>query len=200
VKKAKAPRRAKLPLNSGNWWPLNDAYRHRRSQTGSSDFAITDLQLALESGDLPSKLRQQTITGKRRRETLFKTPKFWREGVELVRRGEGVRLIFRSEAARRSLAPILGPPWETVVYVWKPAYEELWPTEVPTPRLHEGQSRPGSADAWIDFLFPNGEWRLMTPKQVHKVIANYAKERGWKEYPSYSAVAAALSKPRKRQT
>jgi hypothetical protein len=34
----------------------------------------------------------------------------------------------------------------------------------------------------------------MTPKQIHGAMANYAKKRGWKKFPSYSAVAAALSK------
>jgi hypothetical protein len=53
------------------------------------------------------------------------------------------------------------------------------------------KSKPGSADAWIDHVCPNGEWRLMTAKDIHKKILPEAKALGVKA-PSYSAVAAAL--------
>jgi hypothetical protein len=115
-----------LPLDSGNWWPLNDAYRHRCSVVGYSDFAIADLQRALEApGErgLPAKLRQR-VAGKDRTH-VFRSPKFWREGVYLAPWGEGVRLVPRSEHARKSLAPVL--TGTVVAYVWKPAYEKLWP-------------------------------------------------------------------------
>jgi hypothetical protein len=56
--------------------------------------------------------------------------------------------------------------------------------------------KPGAAAAWIDALWPNGEWRLMSAKQVHKDIADEAEKRGLKKWPSYSAVATEL---RKRQ-
>jgi hypothetical protein len=55
------------------------------------------------------------------------------------------------------------------------------------------KSKPGSADAWIDHVCPNGEWRLMTAKDIHKKILPEAKTLGVKA-PSYSAVAAALLK------
>ena len=55
------------------------------------------------------------------------------------------------------------------------------------------KSKPGSADAWIDYLYPNGEWRLMTAKDIHKKIVPEAKTLGVKT-PSYSAVATALSR------
>jgi hypothetical protein len=58
------------------------------------------------------------------------------------------------------------------------------------------KSKPGSADAWIDHFYPNGEWRLMTAKQIHAAIVNEAKTRGWKKHLSYSAVAAALRRRR----
>jgi hypothetical protein len=54
-------------------------------------------------------------------------------------------------------------------------------------------ARAGSADAWIDHVCPNGEWRLMTAKDICKKIAREAKALGVKA-PSYSAVAAALLK------
>ena len=55
------------------------------------------------------------------------------------------------------------------------------------------KAKPGSADAWIDHVCPNGEWRLMTAKDIHKKILPEAKALGVKA-PSYSAVAAALLK------
>jgi hypothetical protein len=67
---------------------------------------------------------------------------------------------------------------------------------VPSESPSTTKSKPGSADAWIDYLYPNGEWRLMTPKQIHATITNEAKTRGWKKHLSYSTVAAALLKRR----
>ena len=67
---------------------------------------------------------------------------------------------------------------------------------VPSESPSTTKSKPGSADAWIDYLYPNGEWRVMTAKQIHAAIANEAKTRGWKKHSSYSAVAAALLKRR----
>jgi hypothetical protein len=61
-------------------------------------------------------------------------------------------------------------------------------------QLREDRSRPGSADAWIDHVCPDGEWRLMTVKGVHKKIEHEAKKLGVGKAPSYSAVAAALLK------
>jgi len=31
-------------------------------------------------------------------------------------------------------------------------------------------SRPGSADFWIDELFPNETWRPLRPKRIHRAI------------------------------
>jgi hypothetical protein len=94
-----------LPFNSANWWPLNDAFRDRYAKTGYDEFAIDDLQRALESGDLPAMLRQD-VAGKPRY-FQFKSPKFWREGVRLAPGGKGVRLLYRNEYARKSLLPAL---------------------------------------------------------------------------------------------
>src|SRR5262249_31854166 len=68
----------------------------------------------------------------------------------------------------------------------------------PTPQAREGQPKTASAVTWIDYVCPNGEWRLMTAKAVHGKIVSKAKEL--KVQPrSYSAVADAL-RERKRQT
>ena len=82
-----------------------------------------------------------------------------------------------------------GLPWEFDVDEVK----ALLADKRPTTQVREGQSKPGSADAWIDHVCPNGEWRLMTAKDIHKKILPEAKALGVKA-PSYSAVAAALLK------
>ena len=64
---------------------------------------------------------------------------------------------------------------------------------VPSESPSTTKSKPGSADAWIDHVCPNGEWRLMTAKDIHKKIVPEAKTLGVKT-PSYSAVATALSR------
>jgi hypothetical protein len=56
--------------------------------------------------------------------------------------------------------------------------------------------KPGSAAAWIDELFPNEEWILMTGKAVHGAIAKEAEKRELKKIPSLSAVRAELRKRR----
>jgi hypothetical protein len=37
--------------------------------------------------------------------------------------------------------------------------------------------RPGSADAWIDELFPNGAWRLRKPPRIHRAIEQKIEDR-----------------------
>jgi hypothetical protein len=82
---------------------------------------------------------------------------------------------------------------EQPVDVWEFEIDEV---RALLPQAREGQSKPGSADAWIDHVCPNGEWSLMTAKAIHNKIVAVAEKLGVTA-PSYSAVAAALQK---RQT
>ena len=50
------------------------------------------------------------------------------------------------------------------------------------------RNRPGSAAAWIDDLWPKGQWRLMKIKRMHTDIVNAAKDRNISETPSETAV------------
>jgi hypothetical protein len=56
---------------------------------------------------------------------------------------------------------------------------------------------PGSAAAWIDEVCPNGEWRVMTGKQVHQAIEREAKHRKLNKWPSLRGVQIEI---RKKQT
>jgi hypothetical protein len=54
--------------------------------------------------------------------------------------------------------------------------------------------KPGSAAAWIDELYPAGEWRVMTGKQVHQAIDREAKVvRKLNKSPSARAVYKELA-------
>jgi len=50
MKKAKAQRRVKLPLNSPNWWTYDKAVRYVRARMGDKDIADSDLVAAIERG------------------------------------------------------------------------------------------------------------------------------------------------------
>jgi hypothetical protein len=72
------------------------------------------------------------------------------------------------------------------------------PSPKPTP-APPSNPKPGSAAAWIDEVCPNGEWRLMTGKQVHGEIVREAEKRKPKKWPSYSAVMTELRKRRQQK-
>jgi hypothetical protein len=55
--------------------------------------------------------------------------------------------------------------------------------------------KAGSADAWIDEVYPNGTWRLMKATETHKAIKQAAEDRGL-NCPSLSSVERALRKRR----
>jgi hypothetical protein len=54
--------------------------------------------------------------------------------------------------------------------------------------------KPGTAAAWIDTLWPNDEWRLMSAKEMANDVADAAKKRGLKKWPRYGAVATERRK------
>jgi hypothetical protein len=117
----------KLPLNSPNWVPLNDAYRQGTARLGSSDFAIADLQRGLKADQddplhLHSKMRP--LIGA---EELLDAA-FWHD-FGLARWNEGLTLVARTDRRLSGSA---------VIYVWKPDLEKIWPTEAPA----SGESFP----------------------------------------------------------
>jgi hypothetical protein len=60
--------------------------------------------------------------------------------------------------------------------------------------------KPGSAAAWINELWPNGEWQLMTAKQAQQAIERAAKTRGHNRWPSESSVERAFRRKRTLQS
>ena len=189
MKKAKARRRAKLPLDDPRWWPWDRAIKHARQLRLNHAIADQELATAINARDVPCKMEalDPRTDPPKRVVTLLEDSFF---AVFRIEPGWGKLLAV-------ALRPDARLPHNHVMYAWGPNIERIWPTAAPTTtQVREGQSKPGSADAWIDYLYPNGEWRVMTAKQIHAAIANEAKTRGWKKHSSYSAVAAALSKRR----
>jgi hypothetical protein len=193
MKKAKAKRRTKLPLDDSNWLPVLDAHKAILPRTGNWHLAARDLTAAMAKADGVRSMRRRVMRGEGPDRKLL--PRSFWNTYEL-----------RPWNSRPGPFPIdtllICPPGKIgraiegyAFFVWKPDLEKIWPTAAPTTTMQarEGQSKPGSADAWIDHICPNGEWRLMTAKDIHKKILPEAKALGVKA-PSYSAVAAALLK------
>jgi hypothetical protein len=208
----------KLPLDDQQRWrPLAEVYKALCHSTGSPQLAALILTeaMAKPGGVRSMRWRAARVPDEANPdeypECELLSPTFWAEQHELLSTSDtllhpdGLVIGLRSRHGQIMTADAARG---YAFFAWRPDLEKAWPTvfqpaKRPKPRKakradDKAQSRPGSADAWIDHLFPNGEWRVMTAKQIHKAIANYAKERGWKKFSSYSAVAAAVR--RKRQT
>jgi hypothetical protein len=50
--------RGKLPLESPNWWPIGDAFKHRSERTGSDTLAQEDFNEWLKAGRLRAMVRR----------------------------------------------------------------------------------------------------------------------------------------------
>ena len=199
MKKAKAERRAKLPLwrplkvwRRHEWVPFATAWARVEPVVGPGSHTRNELQQAFRSKQLIAAVQLIAEDGT---ETWIilececwrwlqvnhawsisgwrLLPGWWKAegGPEDRQRGRRHVVVHRRELDKHY------PATETV------------PSESPATT----KSKPGSSDAWIDHVCPNGEWRLMTAKDIHKKILPEAKALGVKA-PSYSAVAAALLK------
>jgi len=197
-------RQGKLPL----WRPLKDWKRHewapmkevwqRAEKVIGSD--LRDMQRDLRQDFLDGRLimgmRLFALDGTETRFILERECWQWLKinyawsitGWEEI---PGWKTEWEAEARKRK--------WErSALVVRRRELDKHYPAAaaMPSESPSTTKSKPGSADAWIDYLYPNGEWRVMTAKQIHAAIANEAKTRGWKKHSSYSAVAAALLKRR----
>jgi hypothetical protein len=191
-------RREQLPgPGDSRWAPLDDLHAPLIPRTGNRELAALDLTKLLATPPphgVRSMRRYFGLYRDRSRPELeweLLEFSFWEEHV-LSGWSDG--LCIRHIRSRQALRAV-------GFYGWKPDFEKIYPTEPAqpgerqlTPQVREGQPKTGSADVWIDFLFPDDEWRLLTATQIHDAIARHAKDKGWKTFPSYSAVAAALSK------
>src|SRR5262249_2711614 len=109
-------------------------------------------------------------------------------------------------------------PWDAYSFTianWS-LVDELWPSKPPQPSSEPITNlrltrtpRPGSADFWIDELFPNEAWRLLKPTRIHRAIEHEIEKRNVElvekakshnqrvtllEHVSLSAVRAAVKR------
>jgi len=138
MKKAKAQRRSKLPLDSPNWWTYDTTVRYVRARMGDKDIADSDLVAAIERGDVPSKLEQvQLQYDPPARRSILLTPDFYQRDYKFVRFWDRWVLKPRTDQV------LLGR-WS--IYFWGPEIERIWPIEAPPSeqRADEGpRRRPG---------------------------------------------------------
>ena len=124
MKKAKAQRRAKLPLNDPRWWTYDKTARYVRARMGDKVIADSDLVAAIERGDVPSKLEQvQMQYDPPARRSKLLTPDFYQRDYKWVPYFGQWVLTPRTDQR------LLGR-W--AVYFWGPKIEKIWPSAAPT--------------------------------------------------------------------
>ena len=202
MKKAKAERRAKLPLwrplkvrHRHEWVPFATAWARVEPVVGPGSHTRNELQQAFRSKQLIAAV--QLIAEDGAETWIILECECWRWlQVNHAWSISGWRLLpgwWQAEGG-----PEDRQRGRRHVLVHRRELDKHYPAAaaMPSESPSTTKSKPGSADAWIDYLYPNGEWRVMTAKQIYAAIAKEAKMRGWKKHSSYSAVAAALSKRR----
>ena len=179
--------RPMLTLRPHEWMPLDEAFACILASVASSTLAVRDLHRDLCSGQLGSAIRGLSYDGKHELSAVLE-PSYWSDAILTVgpnnpkhvcilvpRRPDGIHLFY--------------------FFVRRRDVGKLYFATTPSPAPQSGP-KPGSAAAWIDELYPNSEWRLMTGKQVHYGIARDAKKRELKKWPSYRAVLLELKRRR----
>jgi hypothetical protein len=98
-----------------------------------------------------------------------------------------------------ALVPNVRLPRDHVLYAWGPDLLRLWPSASSIAiRANPGSaSSPGSADAWIDELFPRETWRLHKVKRIHdrfvKEVAKRNKAARKRDPNALEMVAPSLT-------
>jgi hypothetical protein len=140
MKRAKAQRRAKLPLDDPRWLPILDAHKAILPRTGDWHLAARDLTAAMAKPDGVRSMRRRVKRGEGPdRELLPRS--FW-EAYEL-----------RPWNSRPGPFPndslLVCPPGKTgraiqgyAFFVWNPDLEKIWPTAAPTAGSSEHPNDP----------------------------------------------------------
>jgi hypothetical protein len=108
------------PLDDPRWVPLNEAFERGQRQTGSDKLALADLRKLVQRA-YTKRRSYDKYSGTTSEELL--TPQFWRDH-QIGRWVRGVRV-----------GPRVGQPFPdtTVIYIWGPDLEEIWPPAAPPP-------------------------------------------------------------------
>jgi hypothetical protein len=209
---------AALPLDDPRWLPMTDIFARLHPRLGGQAPAEHDLSMALAEGRLHCLNRYQTRGGVWERKLISllcwigREVQYWSRGRFTTRRQQNwscpkswadPRLSFhlcdRGVGFDQSSFGIL--------YAWQPDLERIWPAIFPPIETTQSSSKPGSADAWIDELFPT-TWHLLKPEPMHGRIVEEIEKRNKEARrrdknaplmvaPSLTALRAALKKRRK---
>jgi hypothetical protein len=112
---------------------------------------------------------------------------------------EALARLKASEARAKAERKLLDPIRKKLDYL-QAVRDGLIPPRWMTAKRPSKGSKPGSAATWIDELWPNREWHLLTGKQVHQAIEREAKTRGLNKWPSPRAVYLELADRNRRQS
>jgi hypothetical protein len=127
--------RRKLPLESPDWMPLEDAHRlNEERRTGNRTVAVTDLMTWLMKGDVRSMRRGIRPSATTTRELLPTT--FWFK--HKIESWSGKLLV----GLRPSIGGMVRPLRGFVFYVWGPDLKKFLRTDAAPP-----QSQPPAAEA-----------------------------------------------------
>jgi hypothetical protein len=168
-------------------WTVDEAFRYLTRRIGPPS-AIFALNQAALSGRLQVTCRHFIIVnGKRvlKKEAIVR-PDLWRD-----------LLKFAFVDGRVQVKPTrIGlEPGEYEYTLPAQAVRELLRTSPAASKSSKRtESKPGSAGAWIDELYPDGGWRLRTATEIHRNIARAAKDRELREWPALRTVQRELKK------
>jgi hypothetical protein len=165
-------RRTKLPLDDSRWVPIKEAIERRYKQTGSYTLTAADLNEALQKADKPDGLRSLERRAGARKLLSGAT---WRDDLHVsVARfpveGKGDWPDWKEGAAvfpRQRDAPPIRGRW---FFVWRPDFEELWPTDPPpTPSEELSPTEDRADDKLRRKPGPKANWRLPAAVELHRI-------------------------------
>jgi len=190
MKKAKAQRRAKLPLDDPRWWNWGRAIAHVRQLRLNHAIADQELATAINGRHVPCKM-----------EWLDPRADPPKRGVILLE--DSFFAAYRIEPGwGKLLAVALRPdvrlPRDHVLYAWGPEIERIWPPAAPPSEQRAGEGacrrsrtqemiRGIAADEW-----PDGYERVETD-EIRKRVGEVLKGNGL-PVPSRATFQRALGR------
>jgi hypothetical protein len=171
---------------SAEEWTVAEAFRYL-TRAGGPRPAIFALNQAALSGRLQVTCRHFIVDNGKRvlKGKGIVRPSFWRDHVTFE--------LVNGRAQVRALKAL--DPGEYEYTLPAQAVQELLRTSPAASKSSKRTaSKPGSAGAWVDELYPNGEWRLMTAVAIHRGIERAAERQGLGKGPSLRGVQRELKK------
>jgi len=160
------------PPDDPRWCPMLEAIELRTAQLGDRDFAILDLERAIDSGKL-SGMRWSCASGESKRLTApFRELFDWYYGY--------------------------GGLDDWLYRVWKPELNALSSVSHADPNGDSASKKPKKGDGWqvahvkelLPIAFPGGVLPAATYKQIQGRLVPLCEERGWK-VPSIRSIGRA---------